>query len=79
MLTWPMPVQAPSKQQVAWLRSTRTPIQRVTFLPSCTPCKSTASAFISASGCQQKDVIRLRPGKIEPPPHMPVRRVGAVA
>ena len=39
----PAPVQAPSRQQVKWLRTTRTPIRRITFLPSCMPCKSTLS------------------------------------
>ena len=38
-----VPAQAPSRQQVKWLRTTRTPIRRITFLPSCMPCKSTLS------------------------------------
>ena len=35
--------QAPSRAQVSWLRCTRTPIRRITFLPSCMPCRSTLS------------------------------------
>ena len=71
-----LPVQAPSKQQVAWLRSTRTPIQRITFLPSCTPCRSTASAYIM----RPQDTIRLCPGRIsEHPPYLHSRRIGAAA
>ncbi|CAK0786846.1 hypothetical protein CVIRNUC_010060 [Coccomyxa viridis] len=71
-----VPVQAPSKRQVAWLRSTRTPIQRITFLPSCTPCRSTASAYIM----RPQDTIRLCPGRIsEHPPYLHSRRIGAAA
>ena len=71
-----LPMQAPSKQQVAWLRTTRTPIQRITFLPSCTPCRSTASAYVM----RPQDTIRLRPGRIsEHPLYLHSRRIGAAA
>lgn len=50
-------MQAPSKAQVEWLRTTRTPIRRITFLPSCTPCQSTASALVSRASSS----IRLKP------------------
>ncbi len=73
---WLHCLQMPSKQQVEWLRCTDAPVHRVTFLPSCTPCKSTASAILSHA----RDLIRLCPGKIEAAPApLPGRRIGAVA
>lgn len=72
------PLQAPSRQQVEWLRTTNAPIRRVTFLPSCMPCQSTVSALVTRA-C---DSIHLAPLHHSPDlagGGTPSQRVGAAA